>query len=202
MFKNKNMFNNTYHTVKLLSTKPAAQKWLAAISFIESSFFPIPADVMFVPMALAHRESAYRYALIATVASVFGGIFGYFIGKYAFHAVALPVLEFLGKANSFNHYKELIRGDLYLLWGLLLSSGLSHIPPIKVVTILSGVAEIPLWKFVLSAIVGRGLRFYGLAFLIHRYGDNINHFIENRLKMIMIGICCVLLIGYVILKLV
>ncbi len=198
----KNMFNNTYRTVKLLSTKPAAQIWLAVISFIESSFFPIPADVMFVPMALAKRELAYRYALIATVASVFGGIFGYFIGKYAFHALALPVLEFLGKEHSFNHYKELIKGDLYLLWGLLLSSGLSHIPPIKVVTILSGVAEIPLWKFVLSAIVGRGLRFYCLAFLIHRHGDTINHFIENRLKMIVISICCVLLGGYIILKLV
>lgn len=196
------MFKNTYSKVKALASKPAAQIWLAVISFIESSFFPIPADVMFVPMVLAKRDSAYRYALIATVFSVLGGIFGYFIGKYAFYSLALPLLTMLGKVDSFNHYKALIHDDLYLLWGLLLSSGLSHIPPIKVVTILSGVAEIPLWKFIVSAIVGRGVRFYGLAFLMHRYGDSINHFIENRLKMITIIVCCVLIGGYMILKLV
>jgi membrane protein YqaA with SNARE-associated domain len=196
------MFKKTYESVKSLVRKPAAQYWLAFIAFIESSFFPIPADVMFVPMVLLRRDLAYRYAFIATVASVLGGILGYFIGKYAFVSLALPVLEALGKINSFNHYKDLIQNDIYLLWGLLLSSGLSHIPPIKVVTILSGVAEIPLWKFIVSAIIGRGLRFYLLAFLIHKYGDSITHFIEKRLKIITISICLIGLGGYVIYKLV
>lgn len=196
------MFKNTYHTVKQLALKPAAQIWLAVISFIESSFFPIPADVMFVPMALANRQKAYHYALVATISSVLGGIFGYFIGKYAFYSFALPVLETLGKAKSFHHYKDLVQNDLYLLWGLLLSSGLSHIPPIKVVTILSGVAEIALWKFILSAIVGRGIRFYLLAFLIHKYGDTINDFIEKRLKVIMVVLCSLVLGGYILYKLV
>ena len=195
------MFKNTYARVKMLALKPAAQIWLAIISFIESSFFPIPADVMFVPMALAKRELAYRYAFIATVSSVLGGIFGYFIGKYAFNAVALPILEMLGKAKTFHHYKDLIKNDIYLLWGLLLSSGLSHIPPIKVVTILSGVAEIPVWNFILSAIVGRGLRFYFLAFLIHKYGDAMTHFIEKHLKIITITTCCFIIGGYILYKL-
>jgi membrane protein YqaA with SNARE-associated domain len=193
------MFKNIYHKVKNCATKPAAQIWLAIISFIESSFFPIPADVMFIPMTLAKPQSAYRYAFIATLFSVLGGIFGYFIGKYAFYTLALPVLA-LNKVNSFHHYKEMIQGDLYLLWGLLLSSGLSHIPPIKVVTILSGVAEIPLWQFIISAIVGRGVRFYALAFLIYKYGNNINDFIEKRLKIITIILCCGLLGGYMLFK--
>lgn len=196
------MFKKTYEYVKSLATKPVAQYWLAFIAFIESSFFPIPADVMFVPMALLRRDKAYRYAFIATISSVMGGILGYFIGKYAFYSLALPMLETLGKINSFNHYKSLIQNDIYLLWGLLLSSGLSHIPPIKVVTILSGVAEIPLWKFIFSAIIGRGLRFYLLAFLIHKYGDSISDFIEKRLKIVTISICCVGLGGYLIYKLV
>lgn len=196
------MFKNIYNSVKSYATKPAAQYWLGFIAFIESSFFPIPADVMFVPMVMMRRDLAYRYALIATVASVLGGIFGYFIGKYAFEALALPVLEKLGKINSFNHYKDLVQHDIYLLWGLLLSSGLSHIPPIKVVTILSGVAQIPLWNFIASAIIGRGLRFYLLAFLIHKYGESITDFIEKRLKIITIGVCCLGIGGYVLYRLV
>lgn len=195
------MFKKTYAYVKSLATKPAAKIWLGVISFIESSFFPIPADVMFIPMAFANPKQAYRLALIATVTSVLGGIFGYFIGKYAFYSLALPVLEALGKAAKFEYYREMIQQDIYLLWGLLLSSGLSHIPPIKVITILSGVAEIPLWKFVVSAIIGRGARFYLLAFLIHRYGDSIAEFIEKKLKYIMIVLCCLLLMGYIVIKL-
>ncbi|MFT6072003.1 MAG: membrane protein YqaA with SNARE-associated domain [Alphaproteobacteria bacterium] len=196
------MFKKTYLKVKALAAKPAAKIWLAVISFIESSFFPIPADVMFIPMALARRNEAYRLALIATVSSVLGGIFGYFIGKYAYTSFALPMLEMLGKAEKVQHYRALIQQDIYLLWGLLLSSGLSHIPPIKVVTILAGAAEIALWKFIVSAVVGRGLRFYLLAFLIHKYGDEINEFIEKRLKLVTIGFCCIVIGGYILYKLV
>lgn len=187
------MLKKTYHHVKSLATKPAAKIWLGVIAFIESSFFPIPADVLFVPMALAKRQEAFKLALIATITSVLGGVFGYFIGKYAFHSLALPTLELLGKTEIFTHYKTLIQKDIYLLWGLLLSSGLSHIPPIKVVTILSGVAEIPLWKFIASAIIGRGFRFYLFAFLIYKYGDPINHFIEKQFKWV--ALCACLLIG-------
>jgi membrane protein YqaA with SNARE-associated domain len=196
------MFKNTYLKVKTLATKPAAKIWLAIISFVESSFFPIPADVMFVPMALAKRQDAFRLAFIATLFSVLGGIFGYFIGKYAYHSLALPILEMLGKAQKIQYYRNLIQQDIYLLWGLLLSSGLSHIPPIKIVTIIAGVAEIALWKFVLSAIIGRGLRFYLLAYLIYQYGEQINNFIEKRLKIIIIALCIFIIGGYILYKLI
>lgn len=170
-----------------LAAHPKAVYWLGVISFIESSFFPIPADVMFAPMALAKRRQAYRFALVATVTSVLGALFGYYIGMYGYETFALPILKSLGKAETIEYYRDLVQDDLFLLWGLLLSSGLTHIPPIKVVTILAGVAKIDLLSFLVSAIVGRGLRFYLLAFLFKRYGADIKHFIEKRMNLIFIG---------------
>lgn len=196
------MFKNLYNKVEALALKPAARIWLGIISFIESSFFPIPADVVFIPMVLADKNSAYRLAFIATATSVLGGIFGYFIGMYAFDLIALPMLKTLNKVEVFYRYRDMVNHDLTLLWGLLFSSGLSHIPPIKVVTILSGVAQIPLWKFIVSAIIGRGIRFYFLAWLIHRYGDSISHFIQTKLKIIMIVFSVALFIAYIIYKMI
>lgn len=195
------MFSKLYQNVKALAAKPAAKIWLAVISFIESSFFPIPADVIFIPMVLAKRNEAYKIAFIATLFSVLGGIFGYFIGLYAYEAFALPMLEMLGKAEKIDYYRELLQQDIYLLWGLLLSSGFVHIPPIKIVTIVSGAAQISLTTFIISAIVSRGIRFYLLAFWINKHGDAINDFLERRLKFITILIFGALCLGYLIYKL-
>jgi membrane protein YqaA with SNARE-associated domain len=174
------MLRRLYDWTLSLAARPTAEIWLAVIAFIESSVFLVPADVLFLPMAVARRDRAYRYAIVATVASVLGGIAGWAIGFYAYDAVAKPILDFYGKTAEFE--KLAAWKDWVLL--LLVTSGLAHLPPIKVVTILSGFVHVDLWLFVLSAIVARGARFLALAWLLRRYGVPIMGFIEKRLGLI------------------
>jgi membrane protein YqaA with SNARE-associated domain len=176
------MIRKLYDWVLSLAARKSAETWLAIIAFVESSFFLVPADVLFVPMALARPERAYRYAIVATTASVLGGILGWYIGYYAFDTVARPVLEFYGKYDAFERLRSSAGADAILL--LLITSGLSHLPPIKIVTILSGAVAVNLWVFILSAIVARGARFLLLAWLLRTFGSPIKAFIERRLKLI------------------
>ncbi len=176
------MLRNLYNWTMALAARKAAAWWLGIIAFVESSFFLIPADVLFVPMVLARPRRAYFYATIATVASVLGGILGWTIGHYAFETIARPVLTFYGKLETFDSLAASVDWKTILL--LLVTSGLAHLPPIKVVTILSGVANFSLGLFILSAIVARGARFFALAWLLNTYGEDMRHFIEKRLKLI------------------
>lgn len=171
---------------------------LGALSFVESSVFPVPADVLFVPMCLARPERAMRYALIATVTSVLGGVLGWAIGHWAFHALALPLLEFYGKVDAFEALKART-GDWAILT-MLVTSGLSHVPPMKVVTILSGVVAFDLKWFIVSAIVARGGRFYLLAYLLRRHGVRIAAFIETRLQWIALGLGAVVALVILLVK--
>ena len=176
------MLRGLYDWTLSLAARKSAEWWLAFIAFVESSVFLVPADVLFLPMALSRPDRAYRYALIATVASVLGGIAGWFIGHFAYEAIARPILEFYGKYDEFEALRQSSGLGFVLL--MLITSGLAHLPPIKVVTILSGVVGVNLWIFVLSAIVARGARFLFLAWLLRTYGESIRHFIENRLGLI------------------
>jgi membrane protein YqaA with SNARE-associated domain len=178
-----------------LAARPTAEYWLAAIAFVESSFFLIPADVLFIPMAIARRERAWRFALIATTASVLGGILGWTIGYFAFETIARPVLEFYGKLAQFEALRTSSNRDAVLL--LLVTSGLAHIPPIKVVTILSGALQVSLPLFVVSAILARGARFFALAWILRRYGAPIQDFIERRLGLIASGVAAAIILLYV-----
>jgi membrane protein YqaA with SNARE-associated domain len=182
-----------------LAARPTAEYWLAVIAFVESSFFLIPADVLFVPMAIARRERAFRFALIATTASVLGGILGWMIGYFAYETIAKPVLEFYGKLAQFEALRTSSNRDAVLL--LLVTSGLAHMPPIKVVTILSGALQVSLPLFVVSAILARGARFFALAWVLRRYGATIQDFIERRLGLIAGGVAAALILGYVVLRL-
>ena len=159
-----------------------APRALGVVSFVESSVFPIPADVLFIPMCLSRPERAMRYALIATVTSVLGGVFGWAIGVWAFDAIARPLLEFYGKTAAFAALTSAT--GTWAILTMLITSGLTHIPPMKVVTILSGVVAFDLKLFILSAIVARGGRFYLLAFLLRRYGLRITAFVETRLHWV------------------
>ncbi len=188
------MLRRLYDWTLSLAARPSAEIWLALIAFVESSVFLVPADVLFLPMALAKPEKAWRYAFVATVASVLGGIAGWYIGYYAFEALARPVLEFYGKFEAFEALRSGVDDWTFLL--LLVTSGLAHLPPIKVVTILSGVAHVDLWLFIASAIVARGARFYLLAALLRRYGDPIRRFIEERLGMLASLAAGVLIIAF------
>lgn len=175
------MLRRLYDWTMGLAARPSAEWWLAVIAFVESSFFLIPADVLFLPMAIARPHRAWRYAAIATAASVLGGIAGWAIGYFAFETVAKPILSFYGKLEAFEQLKA-SSGNSVLL--LLITSGLAHLPPIKIVTILSGVVQVDLWLFIVSAIAARGARFLFLAWLLIRYGEPIRAFIERRLGLI------------------
>ena len=187
-----------YDWVLSLSARKSAEVWLAVIAVIESSFFLIPADVLFLPMALARPQKAYRLALIATVASVMGGILGYFIGMFLFEALAKPVLSAFGELQKFEQLKSCAGNQTLVV--LLLTSGLAHIPPIKIVTILAGVVQINFVFFVAACIVARGARFFALAWALRRWGEAIKHFIENRLGLIAGLIAAIVIMLYLIIK--
>jgi membrane protein YqaA with SNARE-associated domain len=188
------MLRRLYDWTMSLAARPSAEAWLAVIAFIESSVFLVPADVLFLPMAIARPGRAYRYALVATVASVLGGIAGWMLGYYAFEAIGKPILAFYGKLDAFEALRTSSNRDAILL--LLVTSGLAHLPPIKVVTILSGAAAINIWLFIGSAILARGARFFFLAWLLRRYGEPIRAFIEKRLGPVAAAVAVAIILLY------
>ncbi|WP_296020815.1 YqaA family protein [uncultured Agrobacterium sp.] len=190
------MLKGLYAWAMNLAARKTAVWWLAIIAFVESSIFFLPADVLFLPMVLARPRRAIFYAMVATVASVLGGIAGWYLGHYAFESIARPILEFYGKADTFENLKASVDYETIVL--LLITSGLAHLPPIKVVTILSGAANISLALFIITAIVTRGARFFILALLLQRYGEGIRHFIEKRLGLIAALIASALIALYTV----
>ena len=192
------MLRRLYDWTLSLAARKSAEYWLAFIAFIESSIFLVPADVLFLPMAIARPDRAYRYALIATIASVLGGIAGWLLGHYAYEALAKPVLEFYGKLDDFESLR-LSSGYGFIVL-MLVTSGLAHLPPIKVVTILSGVIGVNIWLFILSAIIARGARFLFLAWLLRRDGEPIRHFVEERLGLLAATAAAVLILLYFLVR--
>ena len=192
------MLRRLYDWTLSLAARRTAELWLAVIAFVESSVFLVPADVLFLPMALARPERAYRFAVIATVASTLGGIAGYFLGYFAYEALARPVLNFYGKLEEFEQLRQCTGEDTLIL--LLVTSGLAHLPPIKVVTILAGVAQISFVFFLVSCVIARGARFFALGWAIRRFGEPIRNFVEQRLGLIA-AIAAAVLIGlYLVVK--
>lgn len=177
-----------------LTERPSSQYWLGFISFVESSVFPLPTDILFVPMVILKREKAFHYAFIATLFSVFGGIFGYLIGYFAFEAVAKPILEFYGGLQQFEALRS--QTSMEIIFILLLSSGFTHLPPIKIVTILAGVVAMDLWIFLIAAVIARGGRFYLLAWLIERYGTAVVAFMKQRFKWLVVYTSLIVIFVY------
>lgn len=184
------MFRKLYEWTLKWAASRHAETAMGVVSFVESSFFPVPAEVLFVPMVLSRPDRAMRYAFIASVASVLGGIAGWMIGFYGFDLIARPILEFYGKVDEFDALKA-STGDGAILV-MLVTSGLAHLPPMKVVTILSGVIAFDLKLFILSAIVARGGKFFLLAWALRKYGVTILDVIERRFAMVAIGGAAVL----------
>lgn len=192
------MFRRLYDWTLRWAGSRHAETALGVVSLVESSVFPIPADVLFIPMCLSRPERAMRYALIATVTSVLGGVLGWLIGMYAFDFLARPLLEFYGKMAAFESLRA-GTGDTAILL-MLVTSGLSHLPPMKVVTILSGVVAFDLKLFILSAIVARGGRFFLLGWLLKHFGVKIVDFIERRFPWIALGLAVALTAVWLVLK--
>lgn len=192
------MLRMLYDWTLSLAARKTAEVWLAVIAFVESSVFLVPADVLFLPMAVARPERAYRFALVATTASTLGGIAGYFLGFLAYEALAKPVLELYGKLDDFEQLRHCTGEDTLML--LLVTSGLAHLPPIKIVTILAGVAQVSFAFFVISCIIARGARFFALAWALKRYGEPIRGFVEKRLGLIAAVGATILIALYLVVK--
>lgn len=174
--------------------KPHATWVLSAVSFTESSFFPVPPDIMLVPMALARPDRAYYYATVCTIASVLGGILGYVIGHYLYDSVGLWLISLYGYGHKVEAFRE-----AYARWGsvIILLKGVTPIP-YKIVTITSGFAGYNFALFVLFSIITRGARFFLTAFLLSRYGPQVRETIEKRLGLWTTIFLAVLIAGIVI----
>lgn len=184
------------HTLNLASRKNALT-WLFVISFIESSFFPIPPDIMIIPMVLATPKEAYKIAGVATVASVLGGYFGYFIGVYGFELIARPLLEFYGYMKQFGEFE-----NYYHEYGAWIVFGAGITPfPYKIITIASGVVRLNLVVFTIASVIARGMRFYFIAWLLKRFGDPMKVFIEKNLNLLSILFLLLLIGGFAAVKL-
>ena len=179
-----------------LAARKDAPRALAFISFIESSVFPIPPDILLIPMVLANRERAFRFALICTVASVLGGMLGYAIGFYLYEGVGKLILDFYGYAEKFTEFQ-----GMYNDWGawIVFIAGLTPFP-YKVITIASGVTQLDILVFVIASVAARGLRFYIVAGLLFWFGPPIKDFIEKYLGLLTILFCVLLVGGFVLLK--
>ena len=166
---------------------------LAAIAFIESSVFPIPPDVLLIPMVLAARDRAWRYAAVCTIASVLGGMLGYAIGFYLFEAAGQPLLELYGYAAKFDEFR-----GRYNEWGAWIVFGAGVTPfPYKVITIASGVTGLDLATFTVASVLARGLRFFIVAALLYWIGPPIRNFVEKNLAMVTTVFFVLLLGGFV-----
>jgi len=195
------MLKSLYDWTMRLAERPSAEIWLFIIAFIESSIFLVPAEVLFLPMAIANPKKVWRYGVIASVGSILGGVAGWMIGYFAFATIAAPVLEFYGKLGEFEAMKASIDPALIMIF--LVTSGVAHLPPLKVVTILSGVLAVNLLFFFVAAVIARGGKFMLLSWLFAKYGVSIRDFIEKRLNLLAAigaGVLIAAYIAYVMLK--
>ena len=173
-----------------------AVRWLAIVSFAESSFFPIPPDVMLIPMILAQRAHAWMLATLCTCASVFGGIAGYGIGFLLFESAGRPIVELYGYTDEFARFQEYYQ--VYGAW-IVAVFALTFLP-YKVVTIASGVAALEPVSFITASVLGRGFRFFAAAAVLRYFGPQIRSFIEARLGLVTTAFVALLVAGFLIIK--
>ncbi len=190
------MLRRLYDWTMGLAAHRHAGWMLGIVSFIESSFFPIPTDVLLIPIALAKRARAMVYATIATVTSVLGGMFGYAIGYLMFDTIGQPLLEFYGYGEKFTEF-----AGRYNEWGawIVFIAGLTPFP-YKVITIASGVTGLDIFIFTIASILARGLRFYAVCGLIYWFGEPIKAFIEKYLGLLFVVFVALLIGGFVVAK--
>lgn len=184
------MLRSLYDWTFRLAQSPHALWFLALVSFMESSFFPIPPDVLMIPMIIARPNRAFLIAGVCTLASVAGALLGYYIGAGLFETVGRPILDFYHKTAAFEDFAT--RYNDYGAWAVLIA-GVTPFP-FKVITIASGFTALSLPVFIISAIIARALRFFLVAALLWKFGDPIRDFIERRLGLVFV-VFCVLLVG-------
>ena len=169
---------------------------LAVVAFVESSIFPIPPDVLLIPMVLASPTRAWRIALVCTAASVAGGLAGYGIGLFLFETVGRPLIEFYSATDAFGQFQA-----AYAEWGAWIVGGAGLTPfPYKVITILSGVMELDITVFTVTSAASRGLRFFAEAALLWHFGQPIRAFIEGHLGLLTTVFFALLIGGFALMQ--
>ena len=182
-----------YDWTMQLANNPRAIWLLGFVSFIEAIFFPIPPDVLLIPMILANIKRAWLYAFVTTITSVIGGLVGYAIGYLAYEQIAEPLLLSLGKQAAMSLFSSSINENGFLI---VLTAGISPIP-FKVVSVMSGFTQMPVFVFLLSALLGRATRFFVVATLLKYYGETIKSFIETYLGWLFLFFIALIVLGTV-----
>lgn len=190
------MIKGLYDWTMGLAAHPKALWALAFIAFIEASVFPIPPDVLMIPLILAQPKRAWLIASVALIASVLGGLLGYAIGAFFYESIGAPILETLGKAHAMEEFSTRFNDQGF--WAVLIA-GITPFP-FKVITILSGWTSMPLGVFISTAIIARALRFFVVAGLLWKFGEPIREFIEKRLGLMFVLFVVLLLGGFYVVK--
>ncbi len=190
------LFRKLYKWTMTKSTGRGAPWFLGLISFSESSFFPIPPDIILIPMVLAKRTRAFFFAFICTLSSVFGGMFGYFIGLFLFNSIGLILINFYNLNESVNEFKNYY--NLYGSW-IVIIAGFTPFP-FKVITITSGLFQLNFIIFIICSLLSRGARFYIVTALLYFYGDKIKIFIDKYFNILTILFFVVLIGSILIIK--
>ena len=190
------MMRRLYDWMMRMAASQKAPHALAAVSFVESSFFPIPPDIMLIPMVLAKRAKAWFFAAIATIASVAGGIAGYLIGYLLYDTVGAPLLEFYGYLDKFKDFSS--NYNEYGAW-IVLFAGVTPFP-YKVITIASGVTGLNFVVFIVASVIARALRFFAVSGLLYWFGPPIRGFIENNFGLVTTAFFVLLFGGFYAIK--
>ena len=190
------MLRSVYDRTLALADHPRAMWALAVVAFVESSVFPIPPDVLMIPMILARPHRAWAIALVALVASVLGGLLGYAIGAFAYEGIGQPILQAMGKGDAMEAFNQ--RFNDFGFWAVL-AAGVTPFP-YKVITIMSGWTGMPLFTFVATSILARALRFFVLAGLLRVFGEPVRAFIESRLNLVFTVFVVLLVGGFFLVK--
>ena len=190
------MLKKLYHWVLHWAETPYGPWALLLLAFSESSFFPIPPDVLLVALAISIPKSSYRYALICTAGSVMGGTFGYFLGLKLMGTVGMPIINFYGLMEEFDKWKDIFRrNDVWMV----AVAGFTPVP-YKVITITAGAAKLDLSNFIIVSAVSRAARFFLVGALIYRYGESIQPFIDKYFNLLSILFIALLIGGFLLIK--
>ncbi len=174
------MFNTLYKKCLNLAAHKSSKYYLAVVSFIESSFFPIPPDVMLIPMVISKKDDFIKIFLIATIFSVLGGVLGYFIGAFFFD-IGMQVMAFYGYEEKLINLKNnLINSKGFYAWlGVLFLAGFTPLP-YKVFTIASGLIQFNILIFILISLISRGLRFFIVSYFSYKFGDLFSNYMDRH----------------------
>lgn len=190
------MLRRLYDWTLAKCAHPFAERWLAFISFVESSFFPIPPDVLLGPMCLARPERSFRYALICTVASVLGALLGYAIGLFLFETVGQWILSMYGLTERFQAFADNFNEHG---WVIVLIAGFTPLP-FKVITIAAGATAMPLYVLIFASIIARSARFFAVAALLWKFGPPMKALIDRHFNLITVVFGVVFVGGFVALR--